>query len=457
MSYPIKPLSLQKAELEYEVLLRGGTTGSVQELRSQIVKLNIPSEDILESHLDPSIDLIAVKDSLQKSQTMITSLKYKFDKNMFLRTENLLHHIYHRNSRISNIGSELAAQHKANCNSFTTIYRELSALRPNYSTGSSSEPEPNVTNNPITCDRNLTSDLARLRFSGKSCVLSFIQKVDEFVEARNIPKDRLLKFGYEIFTDDALHWFRCIKERVNTWDDVVTLLKQDFRQKDYDYRLLAEIRSRAQGELENITVYLSIMHGMFSRLSKPLSEDDKLEIILHNIRPCYASTLAASSEIRDLNSLKTICCNYESIQSRLSLFREPPRVTSETLAPDFAYTKQQRFGNHFNNNNKNYNNRNETYTNYNTQNKQSNYSNKNYNNNKDFQQKVNPTNAVPIKPHSLNYVQTMHKYCPRCRSDSHSLKECRQPHYPICFKCGQKGIRYPDCTVCNPKINTKKN
>lgn len=54
MSYPIKYLSLQKSELEYEVLLRGGKSGSVQELRSQMVKLAIPAEDILESHLEPS-------------------------------------------------------------------------------------------------------------------------------------------------------------------------------------------------------------------------------------------------------------------------------------------------------------------------------------------------------------------------------------------------------------------
>lgn len=454
MAYPIKYLSLQKAELEYEVLLRGGSAGSVQELRSQIVKLTTPAEDILESHLEPSVDLVAVKESLQKSQTMIVSLKSRFDKNLFLRAENLLHHIYHRSNRILNVEPTVADQYKYNCTTFNSQYRDIISMRPHSVVEPSSELDTAPVTAPVTCDRNLNSDLAKLKYSGKTCVLSFIQRVDEFVYARNISKDRLLQFAYEIFTDDALHWFRCIKEKVKTWDEVVGLLRQDFGQRDYDYRLLAEIRSRTQGELENITIYLSIMHGMFSRLSKALSEQDKLEIILHNIRPCYASTLAAYPDISDLDTLKRICFNYESIQSRQSLFHEPPRVTSETLAPEFAYTKQQKGNNYFNNRTNSQTNGYSRYKNYNPS-----YTNKhNYNYNKSTQEMSSPINAVHATPsHSNHGPHTQNRYCPRCRSGSHSLRECKQPHFPICFKCGKKDIRYPDCTNCNPKPSTSKN
>lgn len=59
MSHPIKFLSLQKAELQYEVELRGGSSNTVKDLRRDIVKLSqlLPSEDILESHLSASDDL----------------------------------------------------------------------------------------------------------------------------------------------------------------------------------------------------------------------------------------------------------------------------------------------------------------------------------------------------------------------------------------------------------------
>lgn len=71
MSYNIKLLSLQKAELEYEVAVRGSTPAdSVAELRKQIVKLApiLPAEDIMESHLDANIDLKAVKETLIKTK-----------------------------------------------------------------------------------------------------------------------------------------------------------------------------------------------------------------------------------------------------------------------------------------------------------------------------------------------------------------------------------------------------
>ncbi|XP_063635635.1 uncharacterized protein LOC134806353 [Cydia splendana] len=456
MSYPIKYLSLQKAELEYEVILRGGSTGSVQDLRSQIVKLAIPPEDILESHLEPAVDLDAVKDSLTKSQTMLASLKSKFDKTLFLRTENLLHHIYHRLRRISNVSATLVDQHKNYCTTFNNQYKEITTLRPastsNANAVSVLEPEATAV---LHCDRNLTSDLAKLKYSGKACVFSFIQRVEEFVEVRNISKDRVLKFAYEIFTDDALHWFRCNKESFQSWDDVVVLLKKDFSPKNYDYRLTNEIKYRTQGEQENISIYLSIMHGMFSRLVKPLSEEEKLEIILHNIRPCYASTLAASPEIKDLKTLKTLCTNYEDIQSRISLFHEPPRVTSETLAPEFAYTKYHKNNIYYTNKNYQNTNSNEKQKNYCNQNKYPNYSSSyNYNKSKTTEEKPTTTNAVQATANSTKNVNTAsnsRKYCPRCRTDTHSLKECKQPHFPICFKCGNKGVRYPDCKSCNPK------
>lgn len=63
MPYPIKFLSLQKAELEYEVAVRGDTTEneSVQDLRKPL-----PSEDILESHLEPNEDLTQIKETQNK-------------------------------------------------------------------------------------------------------------------------------------------------------------------------------------------------------------------------------------------------------------------------------------------------------------------------------------------------------------------------------------------------------
>lgn len=94
----------------------------------------------------------------------------------------------------------------------------------------------------MTVERNITSDLGKIKFNGKSCVRSFIQKVDEFVVSRGIDYEKILSFDFEIFLDDALHWFRCFKSSVTTWAELVPLLKADFSPFDFNYRFLAEIR-----------------------------------------------------------------------------------------------------------------------------------------------------------------------------------------------------------------------
>lgn len=449
MAYTIKYLSLQKTELEYEVELRGGTGGSVQELRKQIVKLaqQLPPEDILESHLEPNDDLIGLHECLIKSKNNLTSLKQKFDKNLFARAETLLHHIYHRTNRISNI-TEKAGGYKSCMTSFESQYKDLLDLRPptppsnpvpaHITTGTTSE--SNATTLASSCERNLFSEISKLKFSGKTCVRSFILKIEEFVFSRGISHDKILSLAFEIFTDDALHWYRCNKELVKSWEDLCVLLKADFGGSDYDYRLSAEIRSRTQGENENITMYIAIMHGMFSRLNKPFSEDDKLEILLHNIRPCYASTLSAFAEIKTIDTLKSICRNYENIQTRFSQFHEPPKVSNSTIAPEFAYKPSTSNTP----NSKQYSYRKNSY----------------YGNNWNRIDRQNePDNSLykTVGVAALNAGSPRTVFCPRCRTEDHSLRNCKQDRFRICFKCGKKDFTYLECPDCNSpsKVNPK--
>lgn len=433
--------------------MRGGTGGSVQELRKQIVKLaqQLPSEDILESHLDPNDDLLGVQDCLVKSKSCMAALKLKFDKNLFSRTETLLHHIYHRINRISNL-SEVATGHKSCMYNFESQYKELSALRPpapqakpvSTPITAGTTIESNTTALSVSCERNLTSEISKLKFSGKTCVRSFILKVEEFVLSRGISYDKILSLAFEIFTDDALHWYRCNKDMVKSWNELCELLKEDFSSSDYDYRLSAEIRSRTQGESENITIYLAVMHGMFSRLNKALSEDDKLEILLHNIRPCYASTLSASPDIKTVDGLKSVCRNYENIQARFSQFREPPKVSNSTIAPEFAYKPSLSTSNnistnkYFSNHKKNYYSNSFPTTNYNRTNSST------------GEQKLadnSPYKNVPVAALSVGSPRVV--FCPRCRTDDHSLRNCKQERFPICFRCGKKDVIFSECPDCN--------
>lgn len=441
MVFTIKFLSLQKTELEYEVAIRGETPGAtVADLRKQISKLSqsFPSEDVLCSHLEPLDDLQAVLDLLNKVNASLESSPT--DKSTLSRIENIFHHLYHRINRI--VVDEVEKPHSACSKLFKESYEKFQKLSKKAvdpllvgvsSSASASVPGIQAPINvAVTCDRGVTSELSRLKFDGKSCVRSFIQRVYEFSEARSIPDSKLLSSATEIFTDDALHWFRSIKDQVSSWDDLVVLLKKDFDKADYDYRLLAEIRARTQGETENITIYLAILSGMFARLLKSLSEEDKLEIVLHNIRPCYASTLASATEICNIDQLRSLCRNYEIVQSRLVHFREPSAATSDTLAPEFAYK-------------------------YATKAKSTYDYKSSYSYNKQSYQPLKINRNTNINQKYLHSIEESHHdareklpYCPRCRNNTHSFRDCSNTEV-LCFKCGRKGVKKPECPNCTGK------
>ncbi|KAL0858559.1 hypothetical protein ABMA27_012412 [Loxostege sticticalis] len=318
MSYPIKFLHLQKSELQYEVIIRGEAPAStVLELRRQVCKLTqiYQSNDIADSCLELSDDIKGISESLNKVKANLDNLSLALDESLIDRTRSLLNHIHHRFRRLEQPepNSELFSKLKMikkTFDEYNNLYSKI--IEPEEFRDSESAPvetEKNTTgidnlNVTVHCDRGLSADFAKLKFDGKSCVRSFIQRLEEFRQAKNVSDDKIMSYAYEIFTGDALHWFRSIKDDVKHWDNLVTKLRQDFDIFDYDYRMITEIRNRTQGESENIIVFLAIIKGMFSRLSTPMSEKDQLEIILHNIRPCYSNVLANCPNIKSEQSKK---------------------------------------------------------------------------------------------------------------------------------------------------------
>lgn len=470
MARQIKFLSLTKSELEYEVAIRGETPATtVQDLRKQIAKLGplFPSDDIMVSSIQVSEDLMGISTILNKVKCTLDSAD--IDKNVLQRTQNILNHLYHRLNRIECTDDETESLHQSYVSKYKgyaakCLSMKDGALDPLDTPNNEPTDTPTPVNITVSCDRGGFGELAKLKYDGKSCVRTFIQRSTEFCSARNIENDKILTLGTEIFTGDALHWFRSIKDSVSSWEQLVALLQKDFDQSDYDYRLLSEIRSRTQGETENITIYLSIMSGMFSRLSKKLSEEEKLEIILHNIRPTYASCLVSVPEVKDIDSLRSICRHYENIQARLVHFHEPSKLSTETLAPEFSYTNNSNKNRYnqrqnFNTNNQHYNNNNNKPNNF-YKNSYNNNSYKNINNN---QKNLDAIDLQDIDQTSLDAINLQNnenkRFCPRCRVNTHNLRQCTASKDGVfCFVCGRKDVKTPDCPVCaKNKASTSKN
>lgn len=251
----------------------------------------------------------------------------------------------------------------------------------------------------VSCGKVKAHSL-NIRFDGRSCVFSFVERLEELCSSRDISDDELLKGLVELFVDDALIWYRSVRSKVKTWSDVKTLLFEDYLPYDYEEQLLDEIRARTQGHSENIVTYLSVMQNYFNRLPTPLSEAQKLHIVVKNVRPFYSSQLALTS-VDSWESFKLSCRKLECARQRSERFTEPPSSLSTMVAPDLAFQQVARAN----------------------------------------------------KPCA---IVTRSGPCVNCRADTHNVAQCPQPALePICYRCGEKGFNAKTCRKCRPKKSMK--
>lgn len=434
-SHPLNFIHLRKAELEYEVLIRGGEIGTCLSLRKQINHLakKYTSDDIQESGIDETEDLNSVKVTLSETAQSLDEINTETG---VLKAITYKNHIKYRLARINPTTLENITQKQKLEDKYNTLLTQLSKLENKYVTGGSQRTEsttPPVTNISVTCTSHVPG---KPKYDGKTCVRSFIQKLEEFRVSKQIRKDDMFNHAFDIFTDNALHWYRHQKLNVTTWDELLHQLKSAFDTDDYDYRLLTEIRLRTQGETENITVYISIMCGLFNRLNVKPSETEIFDIITHNLRPMYAEVLAISN-VQSLDQLQIVCKNYEKYKTRAAHYQEPSKSNLLTLAPEFAYTKTT----------------NKPTDGTNTYRNQYRYGRNRYYGKTD-QPREDSQLAKPIALVNTNETESTRRgvpFCPRCRTNAHSLRRCTVERFPICFKCGEKGVIYPTCTKCNPK------
>ncbi|MEI3777135.1 hypothetical protein [Pectobacterium brasiliense] len=241
-----------------------------------------------------------------------------------------------------------------------------------------------------------------LRFNGTTCVRIFLERLEELRQAREIPHSRMLSAFSDLLEDSALAWFRSNKNNFLNYFDLIKQLKEDFDIPDLDYRLKNDIRQRTQAKHETIVSYLSTMQGMFSRLSSPMSNEEQLEILMHNIRPEYITELALN-DIESIEQLKQLCKRLELARVRAEKFVEPNlNKYQPNRSKNFTYQKNQ-------------------------------------------------VSAV-----SSNYDPVVSKFCLRCKGNNHYTHQCFRSREILCYRCGKKGVKRPDCTDCN-KQNLSKN
>lgn len=178
-----------------------------------------------------------------------------------------------------------------------------------------------------------------IKFSGSdsgTSVLSFLADVEEKAEWKGVDVNSLVAAASEFFEGDAKVWYRSMKKKIDSWNELKILMRKEFLPLNYYDTLWEEIRSRKQGVNEPIGTYVANMTGLFDwlELGEVVTEEMKLNLIRKNLAPFYLEKLALM-HIHSLEELKSYGKHLEVNKQRVELY-EGSKTKPKVLAPEFA-------------------------------------------------------------------------------------------------------------------------
>lgn len=408
---PVRFNLLNKDELLYEVTIRDAVPeNTVDLLRAQIRRLikEIPSDEVSVFEGDVEAELKAIASKISELEAILDQRTLLLKK--LYRIQALGNHIFHRLSRVEPVEEAHVTFKEQLDDRLVPLLKRVDHMSHTFSSSFEFKPAVDVVSGEsglaeaeaiaakpvVTCDRASYVHSLNLKFNGKDSVQAFIQRIEELCLSRNISKVKLFNSAAELFSDEALYWYRGVRDEVKDWESLKALLLEEYLPYDYDHRLLQEIRSRSQGPDESISSYLNIMQNYFSRLRIPVATAEKLSIVKFNIRPSYSIPLA-NTDIQSWSDLKKYCRQLEAAKQRAESFTEPPKNIQNAVAPDLAYKGKSN------------------------------------------------------RPRCDAIAEPADKFCVRCRVSDHTLLECTAPRTIVCFRCGEKGVTAAHCPKCAPR------
>lgn len=125
-------------------------------------------------------------------------------------------------------------------------------------------------------------------------VNAFIERVEEFRLSRGVSEEELKNSITDLLKGGALIWHRLVKNDIRSWSHFIELLKEEYLPFTFEKDLKEEIRNSVQDSRERVGSYFARMLNLFSRLSNPVSETEKLETLRQNVDPYYIHGLGSN-------------------------------------------------------------------------------------------------------------------------------------------------------------------
>ncbi|XP_050505875.1 uncharacterized protein LOC126884113 [Diabrotica virgifera virgifera] len=302
---------LKTDELSYELFIRGFNVQNktVEEkrklLRGQLSKETISSSiDLTKNVVDPDQELPTIQSILADLQSIARAMSAQSSKADFARFKTRSSHLDFRlenfPDNVEEAIKEVIDNYKMDLLMLTGDVLEKEETSDNVSVPSTS----GTTSVPVAPISSVSAPIIQIstpvrvsdlniKFNGESKALpTFLEKVRDSARSRNISDDVLFRSAFELFDGNAAIWYRSVGNTVNSWNELVTLLKTAFLPPDYNDNLLDEIKGRKQKKSESITIYSAIMENLFKRLEEYPSEAQRVKILRKNILVDYIPLVA---------------------------------------------------------------------------------------------------------------------------------------------------------------------
>lgn len=181
------------------------------------------------------------------------------------------------------------------------------------------------------------------KFTGDSNavpVTDFLRQINILCRSYDITKPELRMHAHLLFRDSAYVWFTTYEEKFTSWEVLEAYLKMRYDNPNRDRIIREEMRARKQRPTELFSAYLTDMEMLAQRMIKKMSESEKFEIIVENMKLSYKRRLALEP-IQSIEHLAQLCFKFDALESNLYSGSVQPRPTIHQVSCEEEVVEDQ--------------------------------------------------------------------------------------------------------------------
>lgn len=171
------------------------------------------------------------------------------------------------------------------------------------------------------------------KFSGDTNtvpVTDFLRQIDILCRSYAISKQDLRMHAHLLFKEGAYVWYTTYEEKFLSWEILETYLKMRYDNPNRDRLIREEMRNRRQRPNELFSAYLTDMEMLAQRMIRKMSEQEKFELVVENMKISYKRRLALEP-IQSIEHLAQLCFKFDALESNLYHVSGPPKPVVNQL------------------------------------------------------------------------------------------------------------------------------